>query len=174
MMRKILLLLLIFSLPGFAEEEWQPPLPPGSDTHACREKEIRSYPVASYRIAPNCTITDVAAVGRYQYGMGEVKKEIRAFESSEVVRRYVGGQFRYFKNIHIELHKALAGPATLECQVDMMGKRVLNASITRMEFVSDENLKPITKPLALKSNALPDLGVFTHTKAIVRVTNRCQ
>ena len=173
-MRKFLLLLLVCSYSSFAEEEWVPPLPPGSEAEACREKEIRSDPVASYRIAPNCSITDIASVGNYQYGMGEVKKEIRRFQTSEVVRRYLGGHFRYYKKISIELHKALENTATLVCHVDMMGKKVLDASIIRMEFVDNENLKPVEQPLALEKDGLPDMGVFTHTKTVTHLTNRCR
>ena len=173
-MRTLFIILMMYSFSAFAEEEWLPPLPPGYEADTCKEEEVRSDPVASYRISPFCSITDIMEVGEYHYGIEQVKNQIRQFETVEVVRRFVGGEFRYYKKIRIELHKAFENPAFLVCHVDMMGKQVLDASIIRMEFVDDENLKPVENPLELEDNTLPDLGVFTHTKTVTYLTDRCQ
>lgn len=170
----VLLLVAATPVTAHADEGWTPPPPPGYEAGACVEEELRSDPVASYRISPHCAITNISSIGRYQYGIGQVKDEIRGFETSAVVRRFIEGEFRYNREVRIELHKASEKPATLVCHLDMMRRQVLDASIIRMEFTNDENLKPVEKPLKLENDVLPDLGIFTHAKTVTHLTNRCQ
>ena len=46
----------------YQEPDWIPPLPPPVEEY-CSEMENVSEPVISYRISPDCGITDIRSVG---------------------------------------------------------------------------------------------------------------
>ena len=147
------------------------PPPPGQQ---CRQVPRLSQPVASYRISPVCGITDVQGVGAYKYGLAEVQAEIRGFETSDTVRRFVNGRYELRLERRIELHKALEPPETLVCETDMMKTKVFSAHIIRTEVLDKGRTVKVKKPLQVKDGELPDLGVFTHTKDVHYTTKECR
>lgn len=148
-------------------EEWQPPLPPVT-VDACAEQEIN--PVVSYRISGDCRIVDIRPVGGYQSGTGQVMDEVRAFERSEVVKRFALGEFQYLREVTIELRRALEPPEFLVCHSDMMKSRLLDAVIRRAPAKAAARLDEL---IELDNGRLPDLGIFTHTSPIMTGKPEC-
>ena len=156
----------------YQEPDWIPPLPPPVEEY-CSEMENVSEPVISYRISPDCGITDIKSVGAYRYGTEEVRREVMGFSSKQMVRRLVSGNFVFFNEISIELHKALEPEALLICTIDMMGKKVIDAKIQRQKVIDVNRAIPYDEPVVVNDNQLPDLGVFTYSRQIRYQTNTC-
>lgn len=156
----------------YVEEDWVSPLPPDYEA-VCFEPERISEPVIAYSISDACTITDIRAIGEYQFGTEQVKSEVRNMSTEEVIRRFVSGDFIYYRQISIQLHKALEAPATLACTVDMMGKNVVEAKILREQELANGRTRVIEEPLEIANNKLPDLGVFTYSSPISYTIDKC-
>ena len=108
-------------------------------------------------------------MGEYKYGAEQIKSEVEQLSSDDVVRRFVGGNFVYFREVRVQLNKALEKEATLVCTLDMMGKKVIDAKIIR----DNDSLEKIEEPLKIENNQLTDLGIYTYTRKITYVTNTC-
>ncbi len=156
----------------YQEPEWLPPLPPPVEEY-CSEQESISEPVIAYRISPDCGLADIKSVGAYRYGTEEVRREVMGFSSKEMVRRLVSGNFVFFNEISIELHRALEPEALLICTVDMMGKKVIDAKIRRQKVIDVYRTIPYDEPIEVTNNQLPDLGVFTYSRKVTYQTNSC-
>jgi len=179
------ILLLCWCMTATAQDDWVPPPPPAAkapeapesgstNTGECGKQEATSEPVASYRISPRCEITDITPVGGYRYGIGQVKSEIRNFQSEKTVRRFIGGEYRYRRERSIELHKALERPATLVCEIDMMGSKVFSAHVIRTKILDRGRTMDYEEPVELENGELPDLGVYTHHKRITYTPDECR
>lgn len=179
-MRKVLIVLVFYiGTTAAQEEDLSPPPPPDVDIdnrgkYECKEEELTYQPVASYRISGLCRITDVEGVGGYKYGIGRIKSEIRDFQSSRTVKRFVGGESVYRKEIRIELRRARERPAVLVCETDMKGREVFEAKILRKREARDGEMKEYEEPVAVENGSLPDPGVFTHSREITAMTDRCE
>lgn len=181
-MRFLGCILLLTCTAAAAQGEWIPPSPgmdqrggaaPGEEEQ-CKKVERVSHPVASYRIAPTCRITDIEAVGDYTYGIRQLKTEIMDFESHEITRRFVSDSYQYRRRQRIELHKALQErPAVLYCETDMMETRVYSAYIQRTKVLDNGKLLDYQEPVELQDGRLPDLGVYTHSSSVTYTTDPC-
>lgn len=177
-MRKVLIVLLLYVGSTVAQEEdMSPPLPDididNREKYECKEEELTYQPVASYRISGLCRITGVESVGDYKYGIGRVKSEIRDFQSSRTVKRFVGGESVFRKEVRIELRRARERPAVLVCETDMKEREVFDAKILRKRETRGGKLKEYEEPVAVENGRLTDLGVFTHSREITAMTDRC-
>jgi hypothetical protein len=176
MNRSLILVLLLtasqVSSQVYQEPDWIPPLPPPVEEY-CSEQENISEPVISYRVSPGCGLTDIRAVGAYQYGTEEVRREVMGFTSKEMIRRLVSGNFVFFNEISIELHKALEPEALLICTIDMMGKKVIDAKIQRQKVIDVNRTITYDEPVEITDNQLPDLGIYTYSRQIRYQTNTC-
>jgi hypothetical protein len=172
----LILLILILSRHAISQEyqepDWIPPLPPPVEEF-CSEEEQVSEPVIAYRISPGCGLADIKSVGAYRFGTEEVRREVMGFTSQEMVRRLVSGNFVFFNEISIELHKVLEPEAKLICTVDMMGKKVIDAKIQRQKVIDVNRTIPYDEPVDVTDNKLPDLGVFTYSRKVRYQTNTC-
>jgi len=156
-----------------------PPLPPegdldGRENGECREKELTYQPVVSYRISDLCRITDVKGVGDYKHGMGQVKSEVREFQFSRTVKRFVSGESVFRKEVRIELRRAREQPAVLICETDMKERKVFNAKIMRKRQARGGDFMEYEEPVSVTNGRLPNLGIFTHSREITVMTNRCE
>lgn len=156
----------------YEEPSWLPPLPPPVDQY-CGDLENISEPVISYRISESCSLTDINTVGEYRYGDAQVRKEVMGLANKQMVRRFSGGNFVYFNEVKIELHKASEGTAVLVCIMDMMEKKVFDAKIVRQRVIDQNKNIPYDEPVAVENNQLPNLGIFTYTDKIRYTTNNC-
>jgi hypothetical protein len=156
----------------YVEPEWLPPLPPPIEA-SCVDEEKVSEPIIAYRISNTCTLTDVRAVGEYQYGTEQVRSDVLGFSSEQLIRRFVSGSMIHFKEISIQLHRTYERPATLVCTVDMMGKKVIDAKIIRERVLSETRTVKYDEPVTVVENQLADLGVFTYSKPISYKTDSC-
>lgn len=156
----------------YIEEDWVVPSPPDHEA-VCFEPERISEPVIAYRISDVCTITDIRPLGEYQFGTEQVKSEVRNMSAEEVTRRFVSGDFIYYREISIRLHKALEVPATLACTVDMMGKNVVKAKILREQELANGRTRVDEQALEIVDNKLPDLGVFTYSSPVSYTIDKC-
>lgn len=177
-MRKLLIVLLMYTGMIAAQEmDLSPPAPEidvdNREKYQCKEKELTYQPVASYRISGLCQITDVEAVGDYQYGIGRIKSEIRDFQSSTTVKRFVSGESVYRKEVRIELRRARERPAALVCETDMKEEEVFGAKILRNREGKGGKLMEYEEPVNVENGRLPDLGVFTHSRKVTAMTDRC-
>ncbi len=154
----------------YVEEEWIPPLPP-TINKACSSEELFSEPVVSYQISKICGITEIKLVGEYKYGAELVKSEVKQLSSDDVIRRFVRGNFVYFREVRVQLNKAFEKEATLVCTLDMMGKKVIDAKITREKGIDKGTV--YEEPVKIENNQLTDLGIYTYTRKINYVTNTC-
>jgi hypothetical protein len=162
------LCLLYFCHPALVTaQSWDPPLPP-LPMYQCENTEIRSEPVASYRISALCDLQDIQQLGDYQEGIAAVLDEIQDFRTTAVTRRLVDGQFRYLQEVRIELRKLFADPGVLVCHLDMFGNNLLDAAIEYQVRSGTGKMIAREEKLELEGNKLPDLGVFTHGKTIIR------
>ena len=168
----LLLLTTLASSQVYEEPPWLPPLPPPVEEY-CHDQEKVSEPVISYKISDSCAIADVQQVGEEQYGTEQVKKEVMGLISKDMVRRYISGNFVFFNEVKIELHRALERPAALVCTVDMMGKKVIDAKITRQKVINEDKIVLYDEPVQTENNQLPNLGVFTYTSEIRYTINNC-
>jgi len=172
---------LIFSISAivhaqvYVEPEWAPPIPPmlPPDEAFCVDQEHVSEPIIAYRISEICSLTDVRAIGEYQYGTEQVRSEVQGFSSRQMVRRFVSGSMIHFNEISIQLHRTYDRPATLVCTVDMMGSKVIDAKIVRERVVNEFRTITYDEPISVVNNQLPDLGVFTYTDEVRYTTNNC-
>lgn len=178
MRKELIVLLLYMGTTAAREGELSVPLPDidtdNREKYECREKELTYQPVASYRISGLCQITDVEGVGDYKYGMWRIKSEIRDFQSSRTVKRFVGGESVYRKEVRIELYRARERPAVLVCETDMKEREVFEANILRKREKKGGKFMEDEKPVTVENGRLPDLGVFTHSREITTMTNRCE
>jgi hypothetical protein len=156
----------------YEEPPWLPPLPPPIEEY-CGDMEKLSQPVVSYRISGLCGLTDIQSVGEYQFGTEQVKKEVTGLASKQMVRRFVSGNFQYFNEMNIELHRASQATAMLVCTMDMMQKRVLSAKIVRQRVLDENKTIAYDEPIILENNQLPNLGVFTYTSDVRYTINNC-
>jgi len=156
----------------YVEPEWLPPLPPPVEAFCSNEEQI-SEPIIAYRISDTCTLTDIRAVGEYQYGTEQVRSDVLGFSSDQLIRRFVSGSMIHFKEISIQLHRTYERPATLVCTVDMMGKKVIDAKIVRERVLNEVQTVAYDEALPVSNNQLPDLGVFTYTDIVRYSTNNC-
>lgn len=177
-MRRVLLVLIIGMGPAAGQEELRPPQPEididDKEQYQCKEEVLEYEPVASYRISGLCEITNVQGVGEYQYGLRQIKEEIRGFQSEQTVKRFVRGESRHRKRIRIELHRARERPAVLVCETDMMENRVFEAKIVRNRYTGNDRQIKDEEPVSIEDHRLPDLGVFTHSRKITYTTDRCE
>ena len=156
----------------YVEPEWVPPAPPEYEAF-CADEQRTSQPVISYRVAPDCTLTDIQAVGEYRYGTEQVRSEVSDLSTSETVRRFVSGNFILYKEVRIELHSAREPTATLVCTTDMMGREVIDARIVRERRPGESSLPTVEQPVPVADGALPNLGVFTYTNTVTYSLNNC-
>jgi len=177
MMKWAIIAILIFTnqinyAQEYVEEEWIPPLPPIINK-VCSSVEQISEPVVSYQISKICGITDITLVGDYKYGAEQIKSEVKQLSSDDVIRRFVRGNFVYFREVRAQLNKAFEREATLVCTLDMMGKKVIDAKIIRKKAIDNGVPTAIEEPVIIENNQLTDLGIFTYTRKINYVTNTC-
>ena len=156
----------------YMEEEWMLPLPPKINK-TCKSGEQIREPVVSYRISKICGITDVKLVGDYKFGAEQLKSEVKQLSSENVIRRFVSGEFIYFREVRVQLNRAFKKEATLVCTVDMMGKKVIDAKIIREKVHDKGTLKAIEEPVKIESNELTDLGIYTYIRKINYVASTC-
>lgn len=176
-MRQILLLLCVLNTAGalaqeYQEPDWIPPLPPPVEEY-CGDQEQVTQPVISYRISAACALTDVRAVGEYKYGTEILRGEVMSLPEKEMIRRFESGNFVFYNEVRISLHKVLEQPATLVCTTDMMGKRLIDAHIEREKPIAEGRSVSIDESISLTDNQLPNLGIFTYTREVRHTTNNC-
>ncbi len=144
------------------------------EQYQCREKELAYEPVVSYRVSSLCRVSDMEGVGDYQYGIGQLKSEVRGFQSTRTVKRFTGDGTAYRQEVRIELHRARERPATLVCETDMKESEVFEAKILRQRESDKGKLIEYEEPVSVDNGQLPDLGVFTYSREITTMTNRCE
>ncbi len=177
-MRRWLLAMLVSAGPLAAGEDLLPPQPEididRPEQYECREKELEYNPIASYRVSGLCEITDIQSVGDYQYGIRQVREDIRGFRSERTIKRFIRGQSRYRKQVRIKLHRALERASVLVCETDMLENRVYEAKIVRTREKEDGEEVKTEEPVAIDNQRLADLGIFTHSRRVTYTTDRCK
>jgi len=156
----------------FVEPEWLPPLPPPIEAY-CGDEDKLSEPIIAYRISPTCTLSEIRAVGEYQFGTEHVRSVVNGFSTDSMESRFISGSMVHFKQISIELHRTYEAPATLVCTVDMMGKKVIDAKIVQERVLNETRTVKYEEPVAVLDNLLTDLGVYTYSEPVYYSVNSC-